>query len=102
MPSAQVIPRNKEAVAKARSFFRSRGFEVTRPYAGSFSISAPDDTFEATFGSRLVREGPHGAVKAATSRGARYELPLDRLPPELARSIEVLFTPPPAFGPTKF
>jgi hypothetical protein len=102
LASALVIPRDEEAGAAARSFFRSRGFEVTEPYAGSFSISAPQDTFEATFGTRLVHEGPDGAVKAETPRGAADRLPLDRLPPDLAGSIEVLFPPPPAFGPTRW
>jgi hypothetical protein len=102
MPSAQVVLRDEGAVAAARSFFRSRGFEVTEPYAGSFSITAPDETFESTFGGRLAHQGPHGAIKVETPDGAGYELPLDRLPPDLARSIQVTFTPPPAFGPTRW
>jgi hypothetical protein len=54
----------------------------------SFSITAPESTFERVFGTR-------GA--------GSLELPLHALPKTLTDHVEaVTFTPPPDFGPTNF
>jgi hypothetical protein len=76
------------AVDAARRAFANLGFEVG-PFVGiSFSITAPAPTFEKVFGVSV--QPPSGDL----------ELPLQRLPADLAKDIQaVTFTPPPAFGP---
>jgi len=102
--SAQVIADQAGAAGvldAARAFFRARGFEVTAPFAGSFSISGPDALFEETFGTTLHRERP-GHLQADTPAGPTDELPLNQLPGEWATRIRVSFSPPTAFGPTRY
>ncbi len=104
LASAQVIADQADvsgALDAARAFFHAHGFEVTEPFAGSFSITAPDTLFEATFGVPLRRERHGGASSlwADTPAGPSDELSLDHLPAEWARAVRVAFSPPPAFGP---
>jgi hypothetical protein len=86
------------SVQLAESYFRSRGFEVSPTFATSFSITGSATIFEGTFG-RHVRPGPRGVVVDGTE--GTGELPLDRLPSEVADVVQaVVFPPPPDFGPT--
>ena len=87
------------SVELARSFFGSRGFEVSPAFATSFSISAPAATYQAVFGLP-VRPAPGGVTVGGKAADA---LPLDRLPAEVAAAVqEVVFPPPPDFGPTHY
>ena len=72
-----------ETIATTGEYFRSHGFTVW-PGAGiSFTIAGPRATFEREF----------GAVDS-------LELPLDRLPEDVAALVQaVTFTPPPEYGP---
>ncbi len=88
------------SVRLARSFFRSHGFEVSPAFATSFSITAPAATYEAIFG-RSVELAPGGVTVKGT--GGAPELPLDRLPAEVATAIQaVVFPPRPDFGPAHY
>lgn len=94
----QYLPSPKDAEAAMR-VFREAGFQVGPLVGISFSIAAPLAAFESFFGARLRRTKNRG-LKVAGGEGEGYELPLDALPPEAARLIEVVtFTPPPDFGP---
>lgn len=87
--------------AREQAFFRKAGFEVTDVYAISFCITGPRTTFEATFGEAIASEGT-GPATMATASG-RLELRLDRLPEPVTRAVAaVTFSPPPAFGPTRY
>ncbi|HYJ47125.1 MAG TPA: hypothetical protein VEV81_10985, partial [Pyrinomonadaceae bacterium] len=91
-----------ETAAKAQRAFKALGFEVGPVVGNSFSITAPASAIEKVFKTKIRREaGRKGAVKAATAKGpGSYELPVDRLPPEIAADVEaVTFSPPPDFGP---
>jgi hypothetical protein len=88
-------------VEAAQAFFRKAGFEVTDVYAISFSITGPRTVFEATFGEAIAPEGT-GPATIATAPG-RLGLRLDRLPEPVTRAVAaVTFSPPPAFGPTRY
>ena len=88
-----------EAQRRAVEYFRDAGFEVTAAYGPSFSIVGERDLFERAFGTRIETQDDQGVL---TSEGT-LELPLERVDPEVARSLQaVTFTPPPAFGPTDF
>ena len=96
---ARALP-SPSSVETARSFFRSRGFDVSPAFATSFSIAGPATAYEGTFGPR-VRPGPRGVVVNGTE--GTGELPLDRLPAEVADAVQaVVFPPPPEFGPTRY
>ena len=85
------------SVELARSFFQARGFEVSPAFGMSFSITGPAAAFEAIFGRRVRLED--GGV--TVDGGA--ELPLDRVPAEIAGVVQAIaFPPPPDFGPTRF
>jgi hypothetical protein len=91
-----------EAAARAQERFASHGFEVGPVVANSFSITAPVETFEKVFGTRLILEG-EGARRSVRAGSGSYELSLDSLPESLSESVEaVTFTPPPDFGPTSY
>jgi hypothetical protein len=96
-------PHDAQQEHAALRFFRSRGFAVSSPVGGQFSISAPQAIFEATFGQRItVREGKGGTARAGTGTG-QLELNLRQLPPDLQQSIHVVtFSEPPDFGPSSF
>ena len=87
------------ALDRAQRFFEAAGFDIGPAVGPSFSITAPRDLFERTFGTRLEHDETLG-IKAT---GGGVELPLHVVPPELTDSLQaVTFTPPPAFGPTEY
>lgn len=105
LASAQVIATPEAAPAvldAARAFFRARGFEVSEPFAGSFSISGPAALFEATFGVALRRTTHRGLrrLQADSPSGPSDQLPLHHIPEQWTTAVQVAFSPPPAFGPT--
>ena len=72
-----------ESFATAGEYFRSRGFTVWPGAGVSFTITGSRATFEHEFGD----------VES-------LELPLDRLPEDVAALVQaVTFTPPPEYGP---
>jgi hypothetical protein len=88
-------------VNAARQAFAKLGFEVGPFFGNSFSITAPVGTFERVFGVRLQGSARTGIAAVDQAGGASLELPVHRLPTEVARDIQaVTFTPPPDFGPT--
>ena len=90
------------AVATAQAFFRDAGFAVGDARGISFAITAPKARFEDVFGDELVVDpgSRAGAISVSRAGGGR-ELPLTRLPAEVAAALQaVAFTPPPDFGPT--
>jgi hypothetical protein len=89
------LPPSPASVELARSFFRTRGFQVSPAFGNSFSITGSAAAYRATFG-RPSRGPAGGGMDAA-------ELPLDRLPADVADVVQaVVFPPPPDFGPTNF
>jgi hypothetical protein len=105
--SAQVVAAPEaapEVLGAARSFFHDRGFAVSEPFAGSFSISGPASLFEATFGVPLRRETRDGLERLCVEgpSGPSDQLPRQQLPREWADAVQVVFSPPPAFGPTSY
>jgi hypothetical protein len=88
------------AVDAARRAFTNLEFEVGPFVGNSFSITAPAATFEKVFGVRLQPTAGGGISVVEPAGAASLELPLHRLPADLAKDIQaVTFTPPPAFGP---
>lgn len=76
----------------ARAAFTARGFEAGPLVGIAFAITAPQETFETTFGVRLEARDD-GAVAIAGRSG--LELPKEALPQELARLLAaVTFSPP--------
>ncbi|HXS32696.1 MAG TPA: hypothetical protein VN758_02840 [Solirubrobacterales bacterium] len=73
---------------RARRFFTEQGFEVGPMVGISFSIAAPLQEMERLF---------EGSERSAERGG---ELPLDRLPPEIRKTVLAVATEaPPDFGP---
>jgi hypothetical protein len=93
-----------EAARRIADHLRSAGFEVGDLVGISFPVTGPRSRFEAVFGVELrVGESASGAVTRATTADGDLELPLDRLPDEIAGPVTaVTFTPPPDFGPGSF
>jgi hypothetical protein len=88
-----------EGASRAAAYFRDAGFEVSELGGISFSITGHRSLFEERFGERLEPRR-EGGVDSVRTEGGRLELPLDRLPPEVAGHVQaVTFTPPPDFGP---
>jgi hypothetical protein len=84
----------------AQAYFRDAGFDVGPLVAQSFAVSGPRSLFESVFATPLVVE-QEGVATTARTETDLFELPLDRLPGELAPGVRaVAFTPPPDFGPT--
>lgn len=76
-----------QAAERARGWFAAHGFEAAPLVGAAFAVTAPADLTSATFG-----EVPDVG-----------ELPLDRLPREIAADVEaVVAEPPPDFGPTSW
>lgn len=91
LPDPSVIAATPEAYAQA-------GFSVGPCVGISFSITAAVKHFEKLFATRLRRTDAEGITCTAGT-----SLPLDKLPPALARHVEtIVFPPPPEFGPTDF
>jgi hypothetical protein len=70
------------------------GFAVEKPFAGSFSITAPRATFEQFFGVTL--EG--GALRDA-SGALCHEFPLHMLPEEVRQHVAAVVFTRTDFGP---
>jgi hypothetical protein len=88
-----------EAVSQVAEFLRAAGFQVSEEVGISFSITGPRPLFERLFGMGLEHRRRSGIDTVQTPAGG-LELPLDRLPPDVARFVQaVTFTPPPDFGP---
>jgi hypothetical protein len=84
----------------AQAYFRDAGFDVGPLVAQSFAVSAPQSLFESVFAAPLVVE-QEGMATTARTEADLLELPLERLPHEVATAVRaVAFTPPPDFGPT--
>jgi hypothetical protein len=91
-----------QAAAAAMEAFASLGFQVGPLVGISFSITAPRKSFERTFGARFTRDADGAVTLEAPDPSRAYELPLDRLPADLAAQIEaVTVSPPVDFGPTR-
>ena len=91
-----------ETAARARQAFASAGFEAGPVVGTSFSITAPIETFEKVFNTRLSLE-KSGASSSVKTKSGEYEISLRGLPKTLVEQVEsVTFTPPPEFGPTSF
>ena len=91
-----------ETASSVRKAFTAAGFETGAVVGNSFSITAPVDVFERTFGAQIRIERKRGIESVALESGS-YELPLHALPRSLSENVEVVtFTPPPDFGPTTF
>ncbi|WP_143659265.1 hypothetical protein [Streptomyces sp. SA15] len=77
-----------ENVVRVSAFFTERGFEVNDLQGISLTLTGPRSAYAETFGAEL----------RVSERG---ELPLGRLPHEIAECIDaVVFPEPPDFGPT--
>jgi hypothetical protein len=91
-----------ETAARAREAFAAAGFQTGPVVGTSFSITAPIETFEKMFNTRLRLE-KSGAIKSVKTESGAYEISLRGLPKTLVDQVEsVTFTPPPEFGPTSF
>lgn len=93
-----------DTVAAAAAGFSEAGFEVGNMVGNSFSITAPQSTFEKFFKIKLQAED-RGGLKVAGAEGASegYELPLKALPRNLSQHVAtVTFSPPPDFGPSNY
>ena len=91
-----------ETFNAAAQTFRAAGFEVSAAGPTGFSITAPVETFEKVFKTRL-QTGEGGAKAVRKDESTAFELSLRGLPTEISRYVEaVTFTPPPEYGPTNF
>lgn len=91
---AEYLP-DPEKGEQIRNIFRDLGFDTGGIVGTSFAITAPVETFEKVFDTKLGGKstGPAGG----------YELPLGALGENIAGAVEaVTFTPPPDFGPTDY
>lgn len=79
-----------EHVARVRAYFAARGFEVDELQGLSLTLTGPRSAYAETFGAEATVSGTG-------------ELPLDRLPREMAELIDaVVFPDPPDFGPASY
>ena len=86
----------------AAAWFAGAGFQVHELVGLGFAIVGGRSTFERAFGARLEVGGDEARRMARGAEGS-LALPLDRLPPEVARVVQAVeFTPPPDFGPTEY
>lgn len=83
--------------------FEQYGFQVGQMVGNSFSITAPASSFQKLFHMQM-QKGSSGEIEIKQEDGSwDYKLSVDSLPQEIAdKIIAITFTPPPAFGPTKF
>ena len=99
---ADIMP-SEEAVKTAKKHFRSLGFTVGEAYANSFPITGKVNDFEKVFGVKLKAARNQGIEVAEKSGKGGLELPLKKLPAELAAVVEtVTFSEPPDFGPSNY
>lgn len=84
--------------------FQSLGFDTGGVVGGSFSIEAEGARYTEVFGVTLALRADGGVaidVGGPDADAAQGLLPRRRLPAGLQPMVAaVLFTPPPAFGPT--
>ena len=104
--SAQVVlsPAGVSAASDVIANFAQAGFRTGPLVVNNFSIEAPKKHFEQYFHVTL-EHGPRGGVRTAQAGGAplgqELQLSLKALPPHVRSKVEtILFTEPPAFGPT--
>jgi hypothetical protein len=91
-----------DQVARARKAFEEAGFEVSKLYGISFSITGPLELFEDFFKTNIKQDNSQGTY-LVKDKAVSYELPLQKLPAHLREGITtVTFSPPPDFGPTNF
>jgi hypothetical protein len=84
----------QKSAEQVRAFFADHGFEVGEAVAAGFALTGPRSAYLETFGT---------APGAAGQDATLDELPLDRLPDEVAEGIEAVVLPaPPDFGPTSY
>jgi hypothetical protein len=105
LTSAQVVlgPQGVASAADVIAAFVQAGFRTGALVANNFSITASQEHFERYFQVRL-EFGTRGEMKGVHSshRSAQgLQLPVEGLPPDLRSKVQmILFSPPPAFGPT--
>ncbi len=100
---AQYQPSAETAGAAQRAFAQA-GFEVGTPAGVSLTITAPKSTFEKAFKAKITRD-KSGAINVTGSGGEElgYDLPVNKLPPELAQYVvAATLIPPPTFGPNDY
>ena len=88
-----------EAIERVAAWFRAAGFRVEAPVGLSLSIVGPPVAFRAVFGADLTIPDATGAGVPAQG----LALSLEALPDDVRGLVgAVMFTPPPAFGPTGY
>ncbi len=96
------VPPTAAAMAKAKAFFTSAGFEVHAPVGSTFSIGGRRALFEKFFDTRLVVNEEELGSHVVTRTGEN-ELSLDPLPDDVRRVVKAISFPPapafPTFGP---
>ncbi len=92
-----------DLVRQARSAIQALGFRVGPFVGNSFAITAPAEVFGRALGVNL-RVNADGGIECVGKDGSgSYECPREQLPREVAQFVDAItFTPPPAFGPTRF
>ena len=106
---------DQAAIASAQQAFKEAGFEVSNAVGNNFAIAAAVQVFEREFHTKLnvLADGsvevvaseslPEDEVAKGRSRSAKYQLPLRLASKALqAHAQQVMFTPPPEFGPESF
>ena len=92
-----------EAATHAVAAFEQLGFTVGPLVGNSFSITAPQTTFERVFSMDLAHVAKRSGRKRPSARGESNLLPTSKLPTTVAALVSaVTFTPPPDFGPGNF
>ncbi|MFI0515343.1 hypothetical protein ACH3Y9_33925 [Streptomyces sp. WSLK1-5] len=87
---SHVLLAPQKSAEQVRAFFADHGFEVGEVVATGFALTGPRSAYLETFGT------DPGAARPD-------ELPLGRLPREIAAGIAAVVLPaPPDFGPTSY
>ncbi|MCL8015669.1 hypothetical protein [Streptomyces sp. AS02] len=88
--SSHVLLAAQKPVEQVLAYFADHGFDVGEVIASGFALSGPRTAYLETFGT-------------APDTTDSDELPLERLPREIADGIEaVAVLSPPDFGPTSY
>lgn len=93
------LPPTAAAMAKAKAFFTSAGFEVHAPVGSTFSIGGRRALFEKFFTTRLVVNEEELGSNVLTEGGG-HELTLDVLPDDVRALVKTVSFPPPPQFPT--
>jgi hypothetical protein len=100
--TVQSLAPSPDHVARTRKAFEEAGFEVSKLYGISFSITGPLELFEDFFKTSIKQDESQGTY-LVKDKTVTYELPLQNLPAHLREHLTtVTFSPPPDFGPTNF